>query len=81
MDDSFNALCDLLEVTGDCELYTIKEMHGPMVGLSENKVVYTEKHLKNKLKAHYGKHLFFAQLPGRADVVCLITWHHTFFIN
>ena len=32
--------------------------------------VYTFKWLKNKLKEKYEEHIFFAEIKGRANVVC-----------
>ena len=32
--------------------------------------VYTVKWLKNKLKEKYEEHIFFAEIKGRANVVC-----------
>ena len=38
--------------------------------LAESTNVYTFKWLKNKLKENYREHIFFAEIKGRANVVC-----------
>ena len=44
-----------------------------MCKLAESTDVYTVKWLKNKLKEKYGKHIFFAEIKGRANVGVLKT--------
>ena len=70
MADSFNLLCEWLEESGDCEMYTLKEVCENMVELSKCERVYEPRTIKRKLKERYKEHLYFTELPGRADVVC-----------
>ena len=78
----FTKLCEWLE--SEAELYTLSELHQKMKDLSSGKEVYTVKRLKQKLHEHYKEFIFFAEVQGRANVVCfrnmadfLIneTWH------
>ena len=43
MADGFNRLCNWLEETSDCELYTLKEIHDKMFELNESRSIYSEK--------------------------------------
>ena len=61
-------LCEWLE--SEAELYTLSELHQKMKDLSGGKEVYTVKRLKQKLQEHYKEFIFFAEVQGRANVVC-----------
>lgn len=63
----FEQLCEWMEQEAEC--YTIKELHTKMMANSET--VYGTKWLKKKIKNRYEEHVFFAELKGRSDVVCL----------
>ena len=41
-----------------------------MQELSGSKEICTTKRLKQRLKERYKEHIYFAELPGRIDVVC-----------
>ena len=78
----FTKLCEWLE--SEAELYTLSELHQKMKDLSGGKEVYTVKRLKQKLQEHYKEFMFFAEVQGRANVVCFCnmvdflineTWH------
>ena len=70
MSDSFQLICQWLETEGDADLYTIDELYNKMSELSAGEI-YTRKTLKEKLKIHYGDHVFFATMGGsRHDVLC-----------
>ena len=66
----FNKVCNWLEENGDCELYTLKEVHQKMTELNEQEASYSEKILKQKLKDRYKEHIYFAELSGKPNVVC-----------
>ena len=70
MADSFNKLCNWLEETSDCEMYTLKDFHDKMYELSDSKCIYSERRLKQKLKDHFKEHIYFTEFPGKADVIC-----------
>ena len=62
---AFDRVCNWLEeYGGDCELYTIKEIHQKLTELAGHSLVYSEKSLKEKLKTHYKDHVYFTELPG-----------------
>ena len=42
-----------------------------MVELADSATVYTTKWLKRKKIEKYGQHVFFAEMKGRSDMVCL----------
>jgi len=65
----FDRLCDWME--GEAELYTITELHSKMIEMAGSETVYGTKWLKTKLKDKYEDHIFFAELNGKSDVVCL----------
>ena len=51
--------------------YTLTELHNEIIGMVDSETVYTTKWLKKKLKDKYKDHIFFAELNGKSDVVCL----------
>lgn len=65
----FDQLCDWMEY--EAELYTVTELRSIMIGMVDSETVYTTKWLKTKLKDKYKDHIFFAELNGKSDVVCL----------
>ena len=66
MTENFKKICNW----SDCDLYTLKEMHDKMIELGEDTPCYSIKSLKRKLVEHYGDHIFFAELPGRPNLIC-----------
>ena len=70
MMDIFNDVCQWME-DGDCELFTVGQLHDKMVELSNDRDnVYTVGYLKSLLLKRYGEHIWFASVPGRKDVIC-----------
>jgi hypothetical protein len=65
----FEQLCEWMEY--EAELYTVTELRNEMIGMVDSETVYTTKWLKKKLKDKYKDHIFFAELNGKSDVVCL----------
>ena len=70
----FEKLCDWVE--GEAECYTVKELHLKMMEQSGSEDVYavyaySYKWLKKKLIEKYKDHIFFAEIQGKSDVVCL----------
>ena len=49
---------------GEAELCTSEELHNKQSELGRGTDVYTERRLKDKLKEHYGDHVFFATMVG-----------------
>ena len=52
-------------------LYTVKELNEKMIDLADFPTVYTTKWLKRKIIEKYDQNVFFAEMKGRSDVVCL----------
>ena len=71
-------VCKWLE--SEAELHSLSEIHKQMIDLSVDGNVYSPKWLKTKLKEKYHDNIFFAEVDGRADVVC---FHEVakYFIN
>ena len=69
MMDAYEKVCCWLENESDCDLYTLKELQEKMTTLSNNGEVYTIKTLKQKLLERYRDNIYFAQLPGRENVI------------
>ena len=68
---SFEMMCEWLEKDSDCELYTLQELLAKMEELtSGNESTYSERSLQSKLKEKYRDHIYFANLPGRPNIVC-----------
>ena len=65
----FEQLCEWMEQEAEC--YTVKELHEKMIELADSPTVYTTKWLKRKMIEKYDQHVFFAEMKGRPDVVCL----------
>ena len=70
MHEGFEKVCEWLENEGESGLYTITELHEKMNELNGSKEIYATKHLKQKLSDRYKEHIYFTELPGRADVIC-----------
>ena len=68
MQQWFQMLCIWLEV--DAELYTLQELYNKMAEMAGNDSVYSLKRLKQKLQEKYKEQLYFAEIDGRANVVC-----------
>ena len=65
----FEQLCEWIEQEAEC--YTITELHQKMIEMATSTTVYTTKWLKAKLIEKYKQHIFFAEIQGRSDIVCL----------
>ena len=52
-------------------LYTVKELNEKMIDLADFPTVYTTKWLKRKIIEKYDQHVFFAEMKGRSDMICL----------
>ena len=65
----FEQLCQWMEQEAKC--YTVKELHEKMIELADSPAVYTTKWLKRNIIEKYYQHVFFAEIKGRSDVVCL----------
>lgn len=71
MQKSFLALCHWLDEEGESENMTLSEMHKKMEQLANGAEVYGLKSLRQKLREHYGDHIFWSQVKGgQEDVVC-----------
>ena len=67
---SFEMMCEWLEKDSDCELYTLQELLAKMEELtSGNASTYSERSLQSNLKEKYRDHIYFANLPGRPNIV------------
>ena len=67
---SFKMMCEWLEKDSDCELYTLQELLAKMEELtSGNASTYSERSLQSNLKEKYRDHIYFANLPGRPNIV------------
>ena len=70
MVDFFNKLCEWLEE--EAELYTLVELYERMIDIAGgSNDVYSVKRLKQKLQDKYKDFIFFAEIQGRKNVVCL----------
>ena len=67
--ESFESVCEWLEMEGDCELHTIKELQDRMKDKSKTEA-YSAVYMKKKLKERYNNHVYFAEICGLADVIC-----------
>src|SRR6218665_3595147 len=66
----FDTVCEWAE-NGDCELFTVRELHEEMVELAgDPSKVYCIRYVKDLLVKRYGEQIFFASICGRTDVVC-----------
>ena len=70
MQQWFQMLCIWFEVEADAELHTLQELHNKMAEMAGNDSVYSLKRLKQKLQEKYKEKLYFAEIDGRANVVC-----------
>jgi hypothetical protein len=72
--DTFENLCDWLEITCEDKLYTVSELMQHMEEYSKIKYncsienIYSSRHLKHKVR--YGDNMCFAEFEGRKKVVC-----------
>ena len=64
-----NKLCEWLEE--EAELYTLVELHERMIDIAGSNDVYSVKRLKQKFQDKYKDFIFFAEIQGRKNVVCL----------
>jgi hypothetical protein len=66
----FDIVCEWVE-NGDCELFTVRELHEKMLEIAgDRSKVYCIGYLKALLEKRYGKHILFASVCGRTDVIC-----------
>ena len=68
--NGFSKVCEWLENDADGDLYTLREVHDKMMELNGDAPCYTMKSLKYKLQEHYEDNIYFAELPGRPNLVC-----------
>ena len=68
MQEAFDEICISLET--DSELFTLDELRGTMVK-AYGTDVYTVKQIKQKLQECYNENIFFTELSGQKNVVCL----------
>ena len=67
----FTEMCEWFESCND-QLCSLVELREWMIKKSGNEdMVYTVQSIKRKLIERYGDHLFFGELHGRRDIVCL----------
>ena len=70
MTEAFERICDWLENSMDCELYSIQELHQKMLE-KNNGHGYSIKSFREKLKSRYQEHVYFVQGVGRnRELVC-----------
>ena len=69
--ETFSRMSQLLENSSDSALFSIHELRQRMVCEHGEDAVYSCKQLKRKLLEQYGDHIFFAEVSGRKDVICL----------
>ena len=55
----------------EAECYTVKELNEKMIDLADFPTVFMTKWLKRKIIEKYHQHVFFAEMKGGSDVVCL----------
>lgn len=66
----FETVCEWME-SGDCELFTIAQLHEKMVELAyDPEKVYGQKYIKKLLQKRYGDCIWFASICGKRDVIC-----------
>ena len=63
-------VCQWIEEEGDSELYTLSEVHSKMEELSGGSECDSKKYLKDKLIEYYGDQIYFAERPGRPNILC-----------
>ena len=69
MSDAFETLCQWLENSGDCEIYTVNDLYKFMADGNEN--IYCLKRFRQKLKERYQDHVYFVESEGRkGELVC-----------
>ena len=70
--NAFSLLCTWLETKGDAEIYSVKELYEQMAELDNGSDdIYSLKTFQEKLKSHYGDHIYFAYIGGsREEVAC-----------
>lgn len=69
MSKTFETLCEWLENSGDCEIYTVNELYKMMT--SDDDTVYCLERFRQKLKKRYQDHVYFVPSEGRkAELVC-----------
>ena len=71
MSESFLEMCVSLENAMDNELWILIELREHMVERFRQETVYSQRQLKDELKVKHGEHIFFAQVNGRRNILCL----------
>ena len=61
--EAFQKLCNLLENSMDCEIYSMIELYGTMSEFHTN--VYSIKTFREKLKERYQENVYFVKGQGR----------------
>ena len=74
--EAFNKLCKKLEMEGENELYTVRELQDMMLNmcnsdsdLTQDEKIYSRTYFRELLMQRYQDSVYFASYPGREDVV------------
>jgi len=80
--ETFETLCLWIELCDD-ELYTLTELHSKLgeIAFGDEERVYSKQQLKRKLEEKYGDHMFFAEVAGKHNVICFVTWLHVLLMT
>lgn len=62
MVEAFEKLCDLLENSMDCEIYSVQELYEKMLEFNTN--AYSLKSFCEKLKEQYKEHVYLQKVKG-----------------
>ena len=71
---SFEKLCQWLQLEGGTELYALSELHEKLEELASGSEIYTIKRLKQKLMDYYKDFIFLLRLKDVAMLFVLETW-------
>jgi len=81
MQNAFNSVCDWMEFSCENKPITLVDIQNRVSEYASSylnpddadcyETTYSLKYLKRKLVDRYGDHIFFAEIGGRKDVVCL----------
>lgn len=75
IEEAFLAMCDLIDHSDECQ-FTLKELQHMMSTFlpEEHKgdpnVLYTDRHLKDLLKQHFGDRIVISNVSGRKNIFC-----------
>ena len=67
----FEMLYQWLESEAGAEMYTLSELHAKMAEFADGSEIYSIKRFKQKLQEHYKDSIFFTEVGGRDNVICL----------